>query len=606
MSLLGRLEDLSLPDIVQIVFLSRRTGVLEILEGGARSTILFDHGLIVSASTPFTPDLLTFLGDQGLVDEGAAEMLRHTAEAGIPPGVAVLEMNLVSADVLGELVQKRITAALAPLLDSRDGEFNFLLMDALSYADLEYDPKSLFPQGGVQPQKVLGAPEGEKLKPLKGLEDSLRAGKELLRSTQQPRAVPDRAETEPPAVAAASPASFDELEDETPFGELDLPADTSSEPLEGLVEPEGSEEEVPEDVPLHIPTTPEGLFDEQIEVVDSAAEQGGTPDRHVILFERSPLLRVAARRAFQRAQMTIEQFGDSADVEKAIEASIAERRPFVTILELEDGTDGRDAFRLLERIRNENPLLPVVMMDHEPDLRRRARLLDSGADHYITRPSEAHLQPALADEQLAIFADELVRFAEFSFSEIEEHPDAPPEWRVSRPRRALDGSSNEVLKHLINELSNPNDLDGMVAILLRLATQYMDRAAVLMGRERFFVGLGGAGEEGLDERVREIRISYAEPSVIAEVASGGESHIGKLRRTSGNEALIRGMGEAMPSRVAVLPIRNRERVVAVLYGDNALAHEPFEDLAGLELFLEQAGFALENAVIASSRRGAQA
>ena len=32
MSLLGRLEDLSLTDIVQIVFLSRRTGVLEIVD----------------------------------------------------------------------------------------------------------------------------------------------------------------------------------------------------------------------------------------------------------------------------------------------------------------------------------------------------------------------------------------------------------------------------------------------------------------------------------------------------------------------------------------------------------------------------------------------
>ena len=32
MSLLGRLEDLSLTDIVQIVFLSRRTGVLEIID----------------------------------------------------------------------------------------------------------------------------------------------------------------------------------------------------------------------------------------------------------------------------------------------------------------------------------------------------------------------------------------------------------------------------------------------------------------------------------------------------------------------------------------------------------------------------------------------
>ena len=36
MSLLGRLEDLSLTDIVQIVYLSRRTGVLEIINEAGR------------------------------------------------------------------------------------------------------------------------------------------------------------------------------------------------------------------------------------------------------------------------------------------------------------------------------------------------------------------------------------------------------------------------------------------------------------------------------------------------------------------------------------------------------------------------------------------
>ena len=39
MSLLGRLEDLSLTDIVQIVYLSRRTGVLEIINSEGRHTV---------------------------------------------------------------------------------------------------------------------------------------------------------------------------------------------------------------------------------------------------------------------------------------------------------------------------------------------------------------------------------------------------------------------------------------------------------------------------------------------------------------------------------------------------------------------------------------
>ena len=50
MSLLGRLEDLSLTDIVQIVYLSRRTGVLEIINDAGRHTVMFRQGLVVNAA----------------------------------------------------------------------------------------------------------------------------------------------------------------------------------------------------------------------------------------------------------------------------------------------------------------------------------------------------------------------------------------------------------------------------------------------------------------------------------------------------------------------------------------------------------------------------
>ena len=609
MSLLGRLEDLSLPDIVQIVFLSRRTGILEIIEGaGARSTILFNHGLIVSATSPRTPDLLSFLRDQGLVDDSAAGILQRTAEAGIPPGVAILEMNLASREVLADLVQKRITATIAPLLDSRDGEFNFILSDALSHADLEYDPRSLFAGDGIPPQRVLGAPEGEKLKPLRGLEESMRAGRDLLRSSAATVPAPAPA-APPPSIPSTPEPEFDEL-DEDPF-EIASPEPDAGEPLGDLVE---SEKQVTtpvelrpgrEEPPHQISRTPEGLFDDEFEVVETAGPTLKT-QRHVVLFESSPLLRVAARRAFEQAHMTIDQFGSVDDATEAVERALDEQRPFVTILELLDPDSETSAvMQIISRIRVDSELLPIVVMDREANLQRRARLLASGADHYITRPSEAHLQPALADEQLAIFADELVRFAESRFEEIGANPGAPAEWKEAGVHQERDRDSTEALKHLINELSNPNDLDGMVGILLRMASQYLDRSAVLVGRDRHFVGLGGMGEDGTDERVRGVRISYADPSVIGDVAASANSHIGRIARTSANEALLRSMGSSMPTSVAVIPIRNRDKVVGILYGDNGIAREPFEDLAGLELFLEQAGFALENAVIASSKRGAQ-
>jgi GAF domain-containing protein len=53
--------------------------------------------------------------------------------------------------------------------------------------------------------------------------------------------------------------------------------------------------------------------------------------------------------------------------------------------------------------------------------------------------------------------------------------------------------------------------------------------------------------------------------------------------------------------VAVLPIAHRGAVVGVLYGDNARTRRPLQDLSGLEIFLSQAGLALENALSATAR-----
>src|SRR5260221_11039319 len=182
MSLLGRLEDLSLTDIVQIVFLSRRTGVLEIIDDVGRHTVLFRQGLIANASAPDNPDLVSYLEATGAVSKQAGTLLRQMEESGIPYGTAVLEMNLMTAETLSDAIHARILAVVTPLLQSREGEFNFILSDQIGPLDVEYDADAIFKEGGFPPQKIVGAADGEKLKPLRGLEESLKVARALLGS----------------------------------------------------------------------------------------------------------------------------------------------------------------------------------------------------------------------------------------------------------------------------------------------------------------------------------------------------------------------------------------------------------------------------------------
>lgn len=632
MSLLGRLEDLSLTDIIQIVFLSRRTGILEIIDDRGRHTVVFRQGVIVNAASPDMPDLVAFLLSQNLITQDSVKTLRQMEESGIPYGTAALELNLLQKQDLADAIKLRISSVVAPLLQSKEGEFNFILSEQMSALDVEYEPDQIFKEGGLPPQKILGGGDGEKLKPLKGLEDSLKAGKALLRganaeSTPAPLNLGLGQVIEPPApFAAPAPAPesdnvlpFPTREESEPVAGNFAPVDDNPFPDTGAVaEPVAADAAPVFDAPPE-PIAPAPLPSEPPAAVKPATGQfkvaGGiigveSPDaayRNVVLFERNPLVRVAARRAFGRKGVKIFQFGSLDDVRSAMTDLFRSNSFFVTFLEL---TDDDSSVRLLNQLKRKNPRLPVVLVDAEADLRRRHDLLRAGADLYLTKPSPARLQPGLAEEELALFADELVLFAERSFSQWEQLTgggiDAAKRFYDMANQENVDRSF-QVLKQLINELSNPNDIGEVSSTILRLSSQYLERGALFMATDDEFIGLGGFGETGggadMESRVKGVTLRRSEPSILSDVLTTAEAHRGKMRRTTANVQLIEALGGLMPTEVVALPINHSGRTIGILYGDNAEHRAPIDTMTGLEIFLSQAGYAFANAVFASERAG---
>jgi len=594
-SLLGRLEDLSLTDIVQIVFLSRRTGVLEIIDDRGRHTVLFRGGLVVNASSPSHPDLITWLEQRELVPAGSAATLRKMEESGIPTGTAAVEMNLISNDDLATAIRARIVDVVTPLATSREGEFNFILSESMNAVDIEYDPDALFKEGGFAPQKIIGTADGEKIKPLRGLEESLKVGKALLRGVAPPE---------------TTPASLNlGLASETAASDNVVQFPNREEPRFAPVPDE--EPPIP-DIPDEPPPRPDVRADKsgQFKVAGGLFEIE-TPEaqfRNVVLFERNPLVRVAAKRAFTKKGVKISQYGSLEDVRNAMTDLFRSNSFFVTFLE---HTPDDASVRLLQQLKRKNPRLPVVIVDNEADLRRRHDLLRAGADLYLTKPAAARLQPGLAEEELSLFADELVLFSERAFQQWEQMTggygaDAGRKFYELASKDSVERSFN-VLKQLINELSNPNDIGQVSATILRLTAEYVDRGALFMANDDSFVGLGGFGVTGagdeMDGRVKHVRIARATPSILNDVAQRGAAHRGKMRKTDANVQLIDSLGGMLPTEVVALPIMHANRTIGILYGDNAEHRAPIDSVSGLEIFLSQAGYAFGNAVFASERAG---
>jgi CheY-like chemotaxis protein len=530
-------------------------------------------------------------------------------EKDIPPGTTLVEMNVLSRDDLGEAIRQRILNVVTPLLQSKEGEFNFILSDSMSAIDLEYEPEEVFKDGGFAPNRLLGAGEGEKLKPLRGLEESLKVGKALLRGSAPSDATPASLNLglgtplEPLEVAklpGTAPAATDNV---VPFPVRDeftaieeLPAETAD-----TVFPE-----IPEPQPQSAaPAAKAGQFK-----VAGGLFEVESPDaafRNVVLFERNPLVRVAARRAFTKHGVKIFQYGALEDVRGAMTDLFRANSFFVTFLEL---TDDETSVRLMQQVKRKNPRLPVVLVDAETDLRRRHDLLRMGADLYLTKPSAARLQPGLAEEELALFADELVLFSERSFVQWEQLTgggvEAGRKFYEMASKEHVDRSFN-LLRQLINELSNPNDISQVSATILRLSAEYLERGVLFMVNNEEFIGLGGFGVTGsgadMDSRVRSLRIRKGEPSMLSDVAGSRETHRGKMRKTAANVELIEKLGGLLPTEVVALPILHGDRTIGILYGDNAEHRTPIDSTTGLEIFLSQAGYAFGNAVFASERAG---
>ncbi|MBW3566106.1 MAG: response regulator [Acidobacteria bacterium] len=738
MSLLGRLEDLSIPDIVQIVFLSRRTGMLEIIDGDQRWCIYFRQGRIVAAAAPEAGNLGTYLRQRGLASPDILSKL----DSGTPAG-DLIDAELISPEQLGEAAKLMIAEVVGSLREKARGEFNFILSETVDDR-IDYDPDAIFAEGGISPAEVFES--DEKLRPLQGLEESLRAGKALLRgetTAEKARgigfgeeirtltspgstAVPETAgrsfAQEEPAFESADrdePAFEDLGEDafvdalpETFTGNVPIPEipgyrapvfeavpevepeiepeqepepeiEPEQEPepeIEPEQEPEPEiepeQEPEPEIEPEQEPepeiepgrepepeieqpppfetVSPEpqaelDLEDADLEEVaaadtlesegvppidqvqlalDHAGATGALPpsfesfqrpspavaevDRNVVLFETNPMIRVAAKRTFAEAGYNLSQYGVIEDAAARIGQLLTANEFFVTFLD-DSPEVGNASVELLKMIKKKNRHLPVVIVDPEADLERRHEVLEKGAELYLTKPSQAHLRPNIAMTSLNRFGDEMLLFCRKAIEDWSELALtlSDDDKRVGAAfyeiaERERSGRSRNLVKHLIDELSNPDDITTVADTILRLASGWLDRGVLFVASPVRFIGLGGFGETGtgrpMFDLARRLWIPRDEDSVLRDVATTGRSHRGKMRRTPTNVKLVEGMGNRVPSEVIVIPIADGGEVAGILYGDNGGQRMPMGDMNGLEFFIEQAGLAFHNAVLANARK----
>jgi hypothetical protein len=196
--------------------------------------------------------------------------------------------------------------------------------------------------------------------------------------------------------------------------------------------------------------------------------------------------------------------------------------------------------------------------------------------------------------------DESSQTATFSteqFNETREDEEAWEEdWDVMPITERKDISS---LRALTQELRFPNSASEITLLILRFASDIFQRGILFMVGDTEFVGLGqfGLDIDGADEKIREITIHYEESPFLRKIILEKRPYKGVAERDPGVDSMIREIGGQWPDECAFFPVIAEGGVVALLYCDNLTTEEKQRETEGLEIFIDQAGLALEKSLL---------
>jgi len=185
--------------------------------------------------------------------------------------------------------------------------------------------------------------------------------------------------------------------------------------------------------------------------------------------------------------------------------------------------------------------------------------------------------------------------------EMGEEPAGPGERGIGQADRMT------LLRGMLEELHNPEPGCGITLLVLRFAAEFMGRGVIFRVLRDEIVGLGqfGLDDQGgsADKRVRALRIPRGEPSLFTGIIEARHPAVVRPEPNDWNRYLFARIGPELPHEVFLGPIVSGGEVIAVLYGDNQAERRPIAGTEALEIFLSQAGQAMEKALLESKLRG---
>lgn len=212
-------------------------------------------------------------------------------------------------------------------------------------------------------------------------------------------------------------------------------------------------------------------------------------------------------------------------------------------------------------------------------------------------PFDFMLDRGIPSQRLVVKGQRFVKQVEHGSS-----ADDGLETEIQKMEDRLDDNGLTLLRGMLEELESPYVGGGIILLILRYASEIMNRAVIFDVRGRQLVGLGQFGltrfSTSADEIVRKLRLNVEPSSMFGRVLNEKNSVCSAFGKTASEQTLIEVLG-GVPEEVFLAPLVNDGKVVAMLYGDNYPETGPIRSAQAFELFLSKAGIAMEQALRAS-------
>ncbi|MCH7867579.1 MAG: DUF4388 domain-containing protein [Myxococcales bacterium] len=601
MSLIGSLEDLGLGDILQIIHLSQKSGVLSIRGDGGEGQIVFQNGLVRLATMKGDPeDLRGLLVPGCFVSEADFEVAANFAkESGVELLAALEQQTSISLERIDSLRRECAEKAVGRMFSWVSGEFSF---DVGAESDWLNNEMAL--STGVNAQFMA-------MESLRIWDESHRPGG----SESDDQSVADTgtdlnldlSAEEMFGVTETAAASEDDgvVEEVEVIEELE-PVDVDTVELveDSSVGPEGISEIIAEDtsqgpVDLLVEATAERVAPE-METGQTLKDEVLPP---VIVIDESLSVLNWARQALAKHFASVHVFQRSQEGLGRIRQYLA--RAQAPILLISPEIDGNplsgivDAADYVNRLRGQAPHMPIAWLVAEDKADGCALPV---ALPIAVHPSESAMQTADSPDQQILAQQLTATLREESARLLSKGraSGASSAVKVEARREMAPANDLERLKIATQALSDASSRGEVLPLVIRFAAESFERVAMFMVRGEQIIGMAQHGLEATggpdDVEMRALQFERSEVGRFSEVIES-LNPIQVPVRDAGDQRLCELLGSEPGRNAYIAPIVSGEQVVALLYAENGPSEEDPGDTSALEVVLHHAGIALDRAVL---------